>query len=97
MPELGSHFVTDTELAIIQAASAVVIDWFRDHDRRSFRQTILERAKPALLQYGLTASDYPAFRRVANAIRTGQGHPDTNPGPLIVATRDLPDLSIPWE
>jgi hypothetical protein len=97
MPEISDQFVTERELAIIEAAYVVVMEWIRDHQRRSFRQTILERAKPALVQYGLTASDYPAFRRVANAIRTGQGHPDTNPGPLIVATRDLPDISITWE
>jgi hypothetical protein len=94
VPELGNSFVTGHELAIIQAASVVVVDWFRDHERRAFRETILRQAQPVLLQYGLTAGDYPAFRRVANLIRTGRGHPTDNPEPLIAATRDLPDIGI---
>jgi hypothetical protein len=72
----------------------VAVEWFQDDERPSFKETILGRARPILIQHGLTASDYPAFRRVANLIRTRQGRPDSNPAPLIAATRDLPDISI---
>jgi hypothetical protein len=91
MSHLGSYFVTDKELAIIQAARAVVVDWLQAPVRRPFRESVLRQADPVLLHYGLTAGDYPAFRRVANLIRTGKGHPTENPAPLIAATRDLPD------
>jgi hypothetical protein len=91
MPELGSYFVTDKELAIIQAASVVVVDWFQNPGRRPFREMVLARAEPTFLRFGLEPSDYPAFRRVANLIRTGGGHPTDNPEPLAAATQDLPE------
>jgi hypothetical protein len=94
MPELGPYFVTDKELAIIQAAHLVVVEWFQNPGRRSFRETILRQAQTTLVRYELTAGDYPAFRRVAHLIRTGQGHPESNPGPLIATTRDYPDFAI---
>jgi hypothetical protein len=97
MPELGPYFVTTKELAIIQAAHVVVVEWFQNPGRRSFRETILTRAETTLGQFDLAAGDYPAFRRVANLIRTGRGHPDTNPAPLIAGTRDHPDFVIAWD
>ena len=87
MPELNGHPVTDRELAIIQVASIVVADWLRDPNRKSFRGSILSQSIPLLGRIGPDADDYPAFRRVANAIRTGQGHVSANPGPLIAAVR----------
>jgi hypothetical protein len=97
MAELNGHWVTDRERAIIETAHWVVIEWFRDHHRKSFRTTILQRSRSALTDAGLAPSDYPAFRRVANAIRTGRGHRDSNPGPLIALFRDDPDHVLVWE
>jgi hypothetical protein len=94
MPDLDGDPITDRERAIIEAAHWVVIEWFHDHHRESFRTTILQRSRSALTDADLAPSDYPAFRRVANLTRTGQGHPTENPEPLIAATRDLPDISL---
>jgi hypothetical protein len=45
----------------------------------------------------LTPSDYSDFRLLANAIRTGQGHPIENPSSLIDILRGDTQKPITWE
>jgi hypothetical protein len=91
MIELAGFEATRHEVTIINAATDLVSDWLQEPNRRRFREALRILAEHQLPHYGLAPADYPAVRRVANLIRTGQGHPTDNAGPLIAAVRDHPD------
>jgi uncharacterized protein YjiS (DUF1127 family) len=97
MIELAGFQVTRHEVTIINAATDLVSAWQQEPKRRPFREALRRLAEDQLSHYGLTPADYPAIRRVANLIRTRQGHPTDNAAPLIAAVRDHPDHLVTRE
>jgi hypothetical protein len=87
MAEFNGHLVNTREFALITVAGEMVRDWFRDPKRPHFREALLAEGRLRLPEHGLTAADYPMFRLLAHAIRTGQGHPTDNPAPLVAILR----------
>ena len=79
--------ITERERLLIAVASDMVRAWLLDPNRLPFRRALLTQAEEYLLLNGLTRADYPEFRLLANAIRTGKGHAVDNPGPLLAILR----------
>ena len=87
MSAANNQFDTERERKLIEAASTMVSAWLGDPNRPPFRRALLAQAERYLLPSGLSRADYPDFRLLANAIRTGRGHAVENPVPLIALLR----------
>ena len=75
---------------IIESAQTVVDAWFHDDQRGPFHRAIAEEERLRFADLPAAAPERAAFRKVANAIRIGQGHATANPKPLLeIARREL--------
>jgi hypothetical protein len=71
------------EVHLIQSAQHLVDHWFRSPKRGPFARAVHEAE-----QLWTEQRERAAFRRVANAIRLGQGHASFNPKPLVRIARE---------
>jgi hypothetical protein len=78
----------------MSAALGLVLDWRGNLRRADLRNALLPVVEGYLESAGLSRADYTDVRVVANAIRTGRGHPIDNPDPLIELLRSRADHRI---
>jgi hypothetical protein len=71
------------DVHLIQHAQAFVDAWRRDHGRRPFHEAVVAEEHAGLGELLDSERRRVAFRTVANAIRVGSGHAETNPEPLL--------------
>ena len=79
--------LTAAERDLLTAAHDMVIEWFRDFHRLPFDRAVAQATHIHNQVTPMTERDREQFRRVANAIRLGDGHIETNPGPLLAILR----------
>ena len=79
--------LTPAERDLLSAAHDMVIEWFRDVHRLPFGRAVAQAIYVHNQLTPMTARDRDQFRRVANAIRLGDGDAETNPGPLVAILR----------
>ena len=72
---------------IITYAHEFVTDWLRNPKRRPFSEALRQAEQTFTGSLPDTDLQRTVFRQVANAIRVGHGHIDTNPRPLVEIVR----------
>jgi hypothetical protein len=68
---------------VIFNAQHFVAEWLRNPARRPFRESVESAIRFRYADTLTSDGEREAFRRVANAIRTGRGHASANPAPLL--------------
>jgi hypothetical protein len=77
-----SRELSTTE-TILFSAQHFVAEWLRSPARRPFREAVETALRFRYSDTLNSEREQEAFRRVANAIRTGRGHASSNPAPLL--------------
>ena len=78
---------TDREWGILITAQLIVDQWLCNPRRPSFARLLTTAERRHLRSLELTERERLLFRRVATAIRTGRGHLEANPAPLLAILR----------
>lgn len=71
------------EVTMMLAAQQMVDRWLRSPGRGPFKRAVEKEERELWNDFPETEMHRRAFRRVANAIRLGEGHAVANPGPLL--------------
>ena len=81
------------EVTMMLAAQQMVDRWLRSPARGPFKRAVEKEERERWDSFPETEPYRRAFRRVANAIRVGEGHAIANPGPLLdIAKRSLKSI-----
>jgi hypothetical protein len=82
------------EVTMMLAAQQMVDRWLRSPGRGPFSRAVAKEERERWSDFPEMEPYRRAFRRVANAIRMGEGHAVANPGPLLeIARRSLRSFS----
>ena len=82
------HQKESGEFSILLAAQRFVDAWRRSPGRGPFSRAVTEASNLCWTGPEIPAAERVAFIRVANAIRIGRGHAETNAEPLLAILRD---------
>jgi hypothetical protein len=75
------------EVTMMLAAQQLVDRWLRSPGRGPFQRAVAREMRERWNDLPGTEAQQRAFRRLANAIRVGEGHAIANPGPLLKIAR----------
>jgi len=75
------------EVTMMLAAQQLVDRWLRSPGRGPFQRAVTREVQARWSDMPGTEAQRRAFRRLANAIRVGEGHAIANPGPLLKIAR----------
>jgi len=84
------------EVTMMLAAQQMVDRWLHSPGRGPFKRAVEKEQRERWSDFPEMEPYRHAFRRVANAIRLGEGHAVANPGPLLeIARRSLRSIPHP--